>query len=107
MPEDAEGFTKRDRAARLTRVATLAYQHRPYGLTAHEIARRVDVNVRTAYHHLHAIETELDIPVWEDRGRWVTEHSAFLPPLNLTLLEAALHRAALGHQLIKDGQLAT
>src|SRR5438445_729816 len=48
MAEDDERYTKRDRAARLTRVATLLYQHRPYGLTAREIARRIDVNARTA-----------------------------------------------------------
>jgi hypothetical protein len=45
MAHGEEGFSKRDRAARLTRVATLLYQHRPYGLTAREIARRIDVNV--------------------------------------------------------------
>ncbi len=83
-----EHFAKRDRAARLTRVATLLYQHRPYGLTAKDIARRIDVTVRTAYRDLHAIETELGIPVWEDKGRWVAEQGAFLPPLKLTLLEA-------------------
>ena len=88
MSDEDERFTKRDRAARLTRVATLLYQHRPYGLTAREIARRIDVNVRTAYRDLRAIETELGVPVWEENGRWVTEQSAFLPPLKLTLLEA-------------------
>src|SRR5919201_1098591 len=88
MTESGERFAKRDRAARLTRVATLLYQHRPYGLTAREIARRIDVNVRTVYRDLHAIETELGIPVWEDKGRWVAEQGAFLPPLKLTLLEA-------------------
>jgi predicted DNA-binding transcriptional regulator YafY len=88
MTETDSGFAKRDRAARLTRVATLLYQHRPYGLSAREIARRIDVNVRTAYRDLHAIETELGVPVWEEHGRWCTEQSAFLPPLKLSLLEA-------------------
>ena len=41
MAEEEAGFSKRDRAARLTRVATLLYQHRPYGLTVREIARRI------------------------------------------------------------------
>jgi predicted DNA-binding transcriptional regulator YafY len=83
-----EGFAKRDRGARLTRVATLLHQHRPRGLTARDIARRVGVDVRTAYRDLHAIETELRIPLWQEHGRWVTDQSAFLPPLKLSLLEA-------------------
>jgi predicted DNA-binding transcriptional regulator YafY len=88
MSQERERFLKRDRAARLTRVATLLYQHRPRGLTAQEIARRVDVNVRTAYRDLHAVEAELGVAVWEEGGRWVCEQSDFLPPLKLTLLEA-------------------
>jgi predicted DNA-binding transcriptional regulator YafY len=83
-----ERFTKRDRAARLTRVWTLLYQHRPHGITAHEIARRVNVNVRTAYRDIRAIEDEFGIAVSENRGRWLCEQGDFLPPLKLSLLEA-------------------
>jgi predicted DNA-binding transcriptional regulator YafY len=88
MSQERERFLKRDRAARLTRVATLLYQHRPLGLTAQEIARRIDVNVRTAYRDLHAVGDEMGIVVSEDHGRWVCEQADFLPPLKLTLLEA-------------------
>src|SRR4030088_2821444 len=83
-----ERFTKRDRAARLTRVWTLLYQHRPHGITAHEIARRVNVNVRTAYRDIRAIEDEFGIAVSENGGRWLCEQGDFLPPLKLSLLEA-------------------
>src|SRR5438309_837274 len=85
---DDDTFTKRDRLARLTRVATLLYHNRPHGLTAKEIARRIDVNVRTAYRDLTAIQSELRLPLWQEGGRWGIEEGAFLPPLNLTLLEA-------------------
>jgi proteasome accessory factor B len=44
--------------------------------------------VRTAYRDLRALESELGIPIWENRGRFGTEQSAFLPPLKLSLLEA-------------------
>jgi predicted DNA-binding transcriptional regulator YafY len=88
MSQEQDRFLKRDRGARLTRVATLLYQHRPRGLTAQEIARRVNVTVRTAYRDLHAVEAELGVAVWEEGGRWVCEQSDFLPPLKLTLLEA-------------------
>src|SRR5438876_5101945 len=84
-----ERYTKRDRAARLTRVWTLLYQHRPYGITAQEIARRVNVNVRTAYRDIRAIEDEFGIAVSENGGRWLCEQGDFLPPLKLSLLEAA------------------
>ena len=83
-----ERYTKRDRAARLTRVWTLLYQHRPYGITAQEIARRVNVNVRTAYRDIRAIEDEFGIAVSENGGRWLCEQGDFLPPLKLSLLEA-------------------
>jgi predicted DNA-binding transcriptional regulator YafY len=88
MSQEQDRFLKRDRAARLTRVATLLYQYRPRGLTAQEIASRVNVNVRTAYRDLHAVEAELGVAVWEEAGRWVCEQNDFLPPLKLTLLEA-------------------
>src|SRR5438132_11187729 len=83
-----ERFIKRDRAARLTRVWTLLYQHRPYGITAQEIARRVNVNVRTAYRDIRAIEDEFGIAVSENHGRWICDQGDFLPPLKLSLLEA-------------------
>ena len=84
----SERFFKRDRAARLVRVWTLLYQHRPHGITAQEIARRVNVNVRTAYRDIRAIEDEFGVAVSENHGRWLCEQGDFLPPLKLSLLEA-------------------
>src|SRR5919198_2764662 len=81
-------FPKRDRLARLTRVATLLHQHAPRGLTALELAHRIDVSVRTVYRDLRAIEQELGFPVWQEEGRWLIGKGDFLPPLKLTPLEA-------------------
>ncbi len=87
MAELFRDAIKRDRTARLLRVAHLLYAH-PHGLTAAEIARRVEMSIRTVYRDLHALEEELKIPVWQQEGRWGTESKAFLPPLKLTLHEA-------------------
>ena len=88
MAKAREGFTRRDRAARLNRVATLLFQHRPRGLTAKEIARRIDVAPRTAYRDLIAVAAELQLGVSRQGGRWWCEQDNFLPPLKLSLLEA-------------------
>src|SRR5207302_1309407 len=67
----------------------LLYQHRPYGIAAQEIARRVNVKVRTAYRDIRAIEDEFGIAVSENGGRWLCGQGDFLPPLKLSLLETA------------------
>ena len=89
MPESRrERFTKRDRGARLMRVWTLLYQHRPHGISPHDIARLVHVHVRTVYRDIRAIEQEFRVGVFEHEGRYWCEQGDFLPPLKLTLLEA-------------------
>src|SRR5512142_780017 len=86
---------KRDRTARLLHVAETLYQH-PDGLRAREIAEHCGVCVRTVYRDLHAMQDELEYPIWQDEhGRYGIERRAFLPPMNLTLTEAmALFLAA-------------
>jgi len=86
MPRDG-AFVKQNRLARLNRIAQLLYLN-PQGLTAHEIARWVDVNVRTVYRDLSLLETELRVPLWEEGGRWGADQAEFLPPLKLSLREA-------------------
>jgi predicted DNA-binding transcriptional regulator YafY len=85
--EDEPRSGKRDRLARLTRVVALLKAH-PDGMTTQEIARRIDVSVRTVYRDLNAIEGEIDIAVWSEDGRWGLAAEGFLPPLKLTLDEA-------------------
>lgn len=79
---------KRDRTARLVKVEQVLYAH-PHGLKPTELARLCGVHKRTAYRDLHTLETELQVPLWQDEaGRYGLERSHFLPPVNLTLCEA-------------------
>jgi len=78
---------KRDRGARLLRVASVLKAH-PEGIRAEEIAERVGISRRTAYRDLLALEGELGLPTWSEDGRWGILDAAFLPPLKLTTSEA-------------------
>jgi predicted DNA-binding transcriptional regulator YafY len=80
-------FVKRDRTARLVRVAHLLFQH-PRGLTAADIAEHIGMNVRTAYRDLGALDAEVGVKVWQDGNRYGAEAASFLPPLKLSLYEA-------------------
>ena len=78
---------KRDRGARLLRVANLLKAH-PDGIRAEEIAERLGISRRTAYRDFVALEGELAMPTWSEDGRWGMLDAAFLPPLKLTTSEA-------------------
>jgi predicted DNA-binding transcriptional regulator YafY len=78
---------KRDRVARLMRVTRLLSAN-PEGMRPGEIAERLGMSVRNVYRDLHALEDEVDVPIWSEGGRWGTEAAGFLPPLKLTLNEA-------------------
>ena len=86
---DAEerGTAKRDRTARLMRVASLLVAH-PDGMRPKDIAERLGMSVRNVYRDLRALDGEVGLPTWSDDGRWGILESAFLPPLKLTLSEA-------------------
>ena len=87
-PEGRRSEGKRDRTARLLRVLQVLQAHGDDGVRPEEIARRTAMTRRSVYRDLHALEDEMHIPVWNDRGRWGVERQAFLPPLSLTLPEA-------------------
>ena len=78
---------KRDRLARLARVIAVLRAH-PEGIRMADLARRVDMSVRTVYRDLRAIEQEIGLAVWSDGGLWGVLGDEFLPPLKLTLSEA-------------------
>jgi predicted DNA-binding transcriptional regulator YafY len=97
MPDDLDDLDpgdddrlagKRDRTARLLRVLQVLQAHGDDGVRPAEIAKRTAMHVRSVYRDLRALEGELGIPVWSDRGRWGVEGHAFLPPLRLTQQEA-------------------
>ena len=81
------GSAKRDRTARLMRVASLLNAH-PDGMRPTDIAERLGMSVRNVYRDLKALEGEARMPTWSEGGRWGILESAFLPPLKLTLSEA-------------------
>jgi predicted DNA-binding transcriptional regulator YafY len=78
---------KRDRTARLMRVAGLLAAH-PDGMRPKDIAERLGMSVRNVYRDLKALEGEVGLPTWSEDGRWGVLDTAFLPPLKLTLSEA-------------------
>jgi proteasome accessory factor B len=79
---------KRDRLARLLSVLRVLHAHGAGGVRPEEIARRTAMSRRSVYRDLHAIETEMQVPLWSENGLWGVEAGAFLPPLSLTLPEA-------------------
>jgi predicted DNA-binding transcriptional regulator YafY len=85
--DDSGSSTKRDRVARLARVANLLKAH-PEGIRAEDIAVRLSISKRTAYRDLTALGGELGLPTWSDAGLWGILDAAFLPPLKLTTSEA-------------------
>ena len=87
IDDDERPSGKRDRLARMLRVAAVLQAH-PDGIRPPEIARRVGVTTRTVYRDLHALEDEVDIKTWSADGLWGVVSEAFLPPLKLTLDEA-------------------
>lgn len=80
--------TKRDRLARFYRVIRVLEAHGDEGVRIEEIARRVGMSRRTVYRDLVALQSELGVPVWGERGVWGVERGGFLPPLRLTQSEA-------------------
>jgi proteasome accessory factor B len=89
---------KRDRLARLLKVASILYASggTEAGVPVGEIARLTGMNKRTVYRDLKALEDELAMPIFiAGRGRYGIEKRYFLPPLDLTVPEAiALFLAA-------------
>lgn len=85
--DDRHAGRKRDRLARFYRVVRYLGAH-PEGTSAAELGRFLDVSRRTAYRDLEALGDEMEIPVWNDRGRWGLVEGTLLPALRLTLDEA-------------------
>ena len=85
--DEGPSTAKRDRVARLARVANLLKAH-PEGIRAEDIGVRLGISKRTAYRDLTALGGELGLPTWSDSGLWGILDAAFLPPLKLTTSEA-------------------
>lgn len=83
----SKSVRKRDRTARLLRLQVLLWQY-PSGLEVEEIARRCSISKRTVYRDLEALESELNVPIWEDAGKRGIADGYFLPPITFTQPEA-------------------
>ncbi len=78
---------KRDRTARLLRLQILLWQN-PSGLEIEDIARRCLISRRTTYRDLKALESELNVPIWEEGSKRGISEGYFLPPIAFTEAEA-------------------
>ena len=87
MDHPKDSFRKRDRTARLLRLLILLWQN-PQGLTAEEISNNCMTSKRTVYRDLQAIESELNIPIWEEGKKRGIVEGNFLPPIAFNLEEA-------------------
>ena len=83
----SQSYRKRDRTARLLKLQVLLWQY-PQGIKVDEISRRFSTSKRTIYRDLLALESELDVPIWEDSGKRGIVEGYFLPPVTLTQPEA-------------------
>jgi predicted DNA-binding transcriptional regulator YafY len=81
------GKIKRDRTARLLRIQLLLGQYSE-GLDIKTIARMCSTHVRTVYRDLEALETELNVPIWEEGKKRGIVEGYFLPPVTFNLSEA-------------------
>jgi proteasome accessory factor B len=80
---------KQDRTARIVKVLTILQAHGRLGLTAQQVGDRTSTSKRTAYRDIIAIEEVLGFPLNKRSGRYSVSAETFLPPLRLTLPEAA------------------
>jgi len=79
-----DGLAKTERLIRIW----LLLATNPAGYTIRELAGRFSVNIRTVYRDMLALGAVLNVPVYNDKGRWKIEESHILPPIRFTLPEA-------------------
>jgi predicted DNA-binding transcriptional regulator YafY len=78
---------KRDRTARMLKIQILLGQN-PHGMTIDEIAAACDINPRTVYRDLEAIESVLNVPIWQQGKKRGIVEGYHLPPIPFNLAEA-------------------
>jgi predicted DNA-binding transcriptional regulator YafY len=78
---------RKNRTVRLLKLQMVLWQH-PHGLSIPELADKLSISNRTVYRDLEVLETDLNIPIWEEgRKRGVVE-GYFLHPITFTASEA-------------------
>lgn len=86
--EDGDQFQKRDRSARLVRALRYVAAAGASGLRPEDLAKRLGVSRRTAYRDLQALEREVEMPIWNEHGRWGVTEKGLLPALRFSRDEA-------------------
>ena len=79
-----------DRLAKTERLIKiwLLLANNPAGYTVKDMAIRFGVDIRTIYRDMVALGTDLNVPVYDDKGLWKVSDSHMLPPIQFTLPEA-------------------
>jgi predicted DNA-binding transcriptional regulator YafY len=78
---------KNDRIARLLKLQMLLAQNSE-GFRIEEISQKLAVSNKTIYRDLKTLELNLNVPLWEERGRRGIVEGYFLPPINFTIGDA-------------------
>ncbi len=103
---------KGDKDIRLIRLLDLLYilTGNPQGIDPDKVAERCNVSTRTIFRDRRDLE-RLVGPILMEKGRWKVEAGSFLPPINLTLMEAMTifiaARLMLGHSNAYNPSIAS
>jgi len=60
----------------------------PNGYTIGELAEKFEVNKRTVYRDLMTLQSDLDVPLYDENRRWKLDEKRVLPPIRFTVPEA-------------------
>jgi proteasome accessory factor B len=85
--KDNNAYKKNDRIARLLKLQMLLSQN-SQGFRIEEISQKLAVSNKTIYRDLKTLEVDLNVPLWEERGRRGIVDGYFLPPINFTIGDA-------------------
>lgn len=66
----------------------LLLQRNPLRYSVPQLADQFEVTPRTIYRDLTALDTDLHVPLYSDRGRWAVREDYFLPPVRFGIPEA-------------------
>lgn len=80
-------YSKQDRTARLLNLELILGQY-PQGVDIKHLADKCRISSRTAYRDLKALENELGVPIWEERGKRGITEGYFAPSIRFSTSEA-------------------
>lgn len=81
------GCRKFDRTARLLKLEHMLYQNKD-GFSIKELIEKCDTSRRTIYRDLAALQSELNIPIWQNGRKFGIMEGFYMPPIRFSNLEA-------------------